>query len=106
MTPHSVFTVSNRVVLSYLEIADNFSFQCKSNDHKQVKMSYKLHPNLSLKKELMGNIENHVKSIHGVNFDEIRENLTSTKIVEKYPVVSFYFKKVLTFLFIVLFFRI
>ncbi len=94
MIPKSVFTVSIRVVLSYLEIADNFGFQCKSNDHKQVKKAFKLNPCVLIKKELFGNIEKHVKSVHGVDFDKIRENLTPTEIVKKYPVVSFYFRKV------------
>lgn len=81
-------TVQNQITLSYLEVADNFTFACKSNDHKTAKLRFILSPTMGDRNGLFGNIHKHMKSVHNVDFEEIRSRLTLEQIREQYKVVS------------------
>ena len=81
-------TIQNLITLSYLEVADNFSFKCKSNDHKTAKLQFVLSPVMLSRNMLLGNIRKHMKSAHGVDNDEIIGRLTLAQIREQYEVVS------------------
>ncbi|KAH9405915.1 hypothetical protein TYRP_014212, partial [Tyrophagus putrescentiae] len=79
-------TVQNQITLSYLEVADNFTFACKSNDHKTAKLRFILSPTMGDRNGLFGNIHKHMKSVHNVDFEEIRSRLTLEQIREQYKV--------------------
>ncbi len=81
-------TVQNQITLSYLEVADNFTFACKSNDHKTAKLRFVLKPTMREKNGLLGNIHKHMKLVHGVDAEEIRSRLTLEQIRKQYKVVS------------------
>ncbi len=80
--------IQNQVTLSYLEVADNFSFTCKSNDHKTAKLHFILTFSLREKSSLLHNIFVHLKSAHNVNIEDITSRLDFKQIREQYPVVS------------------
>lgn len=81
-------TIQNQIVLSYLENANNYSFNCKSNEHKTAKLNFVLTPAMREKTLILNNIITHLKSAHNVDIDETRNRLPLEQIREQYPVVS------------------
>ncbi len=81
-------TVQNQITLSYLEVGDNYSFTCMSNDHKTTKLSFVLTPFMRDKNGILANMHKHMKNAHNVDIEEIRSRLTLAQIREQYKVVS------------------
>ncbi len=88
MAPNFQITIQQRIIFSYLEITDNFSFRCKSNDHKIAKVNFNFLPALRDKTNLFGSINKHMKSAHNVDVEEIKSRLTLEQIKKQYKVVS------------------